>query len=225
MAPTTDGPAGTPALGRPAHEHYFAARPGSRSSPREIRVVVGGDAMHLTTDRGVFSSDHLDPGTGVLLAKAPDPPTSGVVLDVGCGYGVITCSLARRAPDAMIVGVDVNERALELTRANAVRHGLENVVALPPDEVDPLTMFAAIYSNPPIHIGKALLHEVLLRWLPRLRPDGRAYLVVHRHLGSDSLQRWLDSAGFPCERLASVRGYRVLAASPRTGVEARTART
>jgi 16S rRNA (guanine1207-N2)-methyltransferase len=168
--------------------------------------------MHLTTDSGVFSGDHLDPGTAVLLRRAPGPPSSGTLLDIGCGYGVIACSLARRAPDATVVAVDVNARALELTRANAERLGLANVVVQQPDEVSPDLTFAAIYSNPPIHVGKPLLHALLLRWLPRLEPDGQAYLVVHRHLGSDSLQRWLDSIGFPCERLASVRGYRVLAA-------------
>ncbi len=182
------------------------------SQERDIRVVVHGEAMHLTTDRGVFSSDHLDPGTAVLLSRAPDPPASGTVLDVGCGYGVIACSLARRAPGATVIGIDVNTRALELTRANAARLELRNVVVKHPDEVDPELTFSAIYANPPIHVGKPMLHSLLLRWLPRLEPGGRAYLVVHRHLGSDSLQRWLDSVGYPCERLASVRGYRVLSA-------------
>lgn len=179
--------------------------------------------MHLTTGRGVFSGDHLDPGTAVLLRRAPDPPTTGTLLDIGCGYGVITCSLARRSPGATVIGVDVNTRALDLTRANAQRLGLPNLVAQHPDEVDPGSRFAAIYSNPPIRIGKALLHGLLLHWLPRLEPDGRAYLVVHRHLGADSLQRWLDSVGYPCERLASVRGYRVLAAGPPAHVGDRSA--
>lgn len=201
-----------PSSGKGEGDHYFSPTPASPSAPRDIRVVVNGDAMHLTTDRGVFSGDHLDPGTSVLLQRAPDPPASGTLLDIGCGYGVIACSLARRSPEAMVVGVDVNTRALELTRANAQRLGLSNVVEQQPDEVDPATTFAAIYSNPPIHIGKPLLHGLLLQWLPRLDPGGRAYLVVHRHLGSDSLQRWLDSVGYPCERLASVRGYRVLSA-------------
>jgi len=208
----SDGPAQMSPSGRLGGDHYFSVAPASPSAPRDIRVVVGGEAMHLTTDRGIFSGDHLDPGTAVLLRRAPDPPADGTLLDIGCGYGVIACSLARRSPRATVIGVDVNARALELTRANARRLGLGNVVAHQPDSVDPATTFAAIYSNPPIHIGKPLLHGLLLRWLPRLEPGGRAYLVVHRHLGSDSLQRWLGSVGFACERVTSVRGYRVLSA-------------
>ena len=196
----------------PPSDHYFSTAPGSPSAPRDIRVVVDGEAMHLTTDRGVFSSGHLDPGTAVLLRRAPDPPKTGTLLDLGCGYGAITCALARRSPGATVLGVDVNPRALDLTRANAHRMGFDNVVVQRPDDVGPATTFTAIYSNPPTHIGKPRLHEMLLRWLPRVESGGRAYLVVHRHLGSDSLQRWLETVGFSCERLASVRGYRVIAA-------------
>jgi 16S rRNA (guanine1207-N2)-methyltransferase len=200
-------------------EHYFSASPASSRVPREIRLVVGDDELHLSTDAGVFSGDHLDPGTSVLLTSAPPPPEVGTLLDLGCGYGAIACSLARRAPAARVLAVDVNERALDLTRKNADRHGLTNVTVARPDEVSPSTRFDAIYTNPPIRIGKAALHALLAHWLARLSPGGAAYLVVHRNLGSDSLQRWLNEQGWPCDRLRSVRGYRVLAVRALAGAE------
>jgi 16S rRNA (guanine1207-N2)-methyltransferase len=67
-----------------------------------------------------------------------------------------------------------------------------------------------IWSNPPIRIGKAALHELLSAWLGRLAPGGTAYLVVQRNLGSDSLQRWLTESGWAAERIAARGGYRVL---------------
>ena len=67
-----------------------------------------------------------------------------------------------------------------------------------------------IWSNPPIRIGKEALHTLLLTWLPRLAPDGRAVLVVGKHLGADSLQRWLGGEGFPTTRLGGAKGFRVL---------------
>ncbi len=67
-----------------------------------------------------------------------------------------------------------------------------------------------IWSNPPIRIGKQALHELLLTWLPRLVPGGRAVMVVGKNLGADSLQRWLGEQGYPTERLASAKGFRVL---------------
>lgn len=158
--------------------------------------------------RGVFSSTRIDPGTAVLLQRAPRPPAAGELLDLGCGYGPIACMLGSRSPDARVWAVDPNERARELTRVNAEAWGLSNVtVAPPPDDV----RFDAIYSNPPIRVGKAVLHDLLSNWLGRLTDDGSAYLVVQRNLGADSLQRWLGDQGYACDRLASAKGYRVFA--------------
>ena len=79
-----------------------------------------------------------------------------------------------------------------------------------PDEVDPTATYDEIWSNPPIRIGKPALHALLLRWLPRLAPGGRAVMVVGKNLGADSLQRWLVERGWPTERRASRAGYRLL---------------
>ena len=89
----------------------------------------------------------------------------------------------------------------------------EGVVA--PDEVPDHVRFAAIWSNPAIRIGKPALHAMLLRWLGRLADDGTATMVVHKHLGSDSLQQWLVRQGHPTERLSSAKGYRLLRSGPR----------
>jgi 16S rRNA (guanine1207-N2)-methyltransferase len=85
-----------------------------------------------------------------------------------------------------------------------------------PDEVPTDVTFDCIWSNPPIRIGKPALHEMLLTWLARLTPAGTATMVVHKHLGGDSLQRWLIEQGHPTERIASSSGYRILqsAATP-----------
>ena len=71
-----------------------------------------------------------------------------------------------------------------------------------------------IWSNPPIRIGKQALHDLLLQWFSRLRPDGRAVMVVGRNLGGDSLQAWLTDQGYPTTRLASAKGFRVLESRP-----------
>ncbi len=108
--------------------------------------------------------------------------------------------------------VDVNARALGLVRENAARAGVaDRVRPSAPDDVPPDLVFDEIWSNPPIRIGKADLHALLLRWLPRLAPDGTAWLVVAHHLGSDSLQSWLIDQGWAARRHASQKGYRVLA--------------
>ncbi len=124
--------------------------------------------------------------------------------------GTIALPLARRAPGAVVWAIDVNERARALCTANAEANGLSNIRVAAPDEVPPAIEFDCIWSNPPIRIGKPALHDLLLTWLGRLSPTGYAVLVVHKHLGADSLQRWLIEQGHPTERLASSSGYRIL---------------
>jgi 16S rRNA G1207 methylase RsmC len=190
--------------------HYFSESPDVPSRPRQVRVRLDGLDYTLTTDRGVFSPDRLDAGTGVLLRAVP-AVTGSTLLDLGCGYGPVACVLARRAPQATVWAVDVNERARSLTAANAEACGVADQVRVSaPESVPGDLQLDEIWSNPPVRIGKPALHDLLLTWLPRLRPEGQAWLVMARNLGSDSLARWLPAQGWACTRVASTQGYRVL---------------
>ena len=191
-------------------EHYFSADPSVAFKRESFTAQVWGHDLALTSASGVYSKGHLDIGTAVLFRET-EPPTQGNFLDLGCGYGVIGLAIAAAVPLASVIAVDVNERAVLLANENARALGLDNrVVACLPDQVPTDLVFDEIWSNPPIRIGKPALHELLLTWLPRLRPDGRAVMVVGKNLGADSLQRWLGEQGWPTTRLASVKGFRVL---------------
>ncbi len=191
-------------------DHYFSADPRTSFERSRVRCLVWGRELELDSGSGVFSHGRLDPGTTVLFRET-EPPAAGRILDLGCGWGVIGLALAVALPDAVVTGVDVNERALLLARENAVRLGVaERYRALLPHQVDADEVYDEIWSNPPIRIGKQALHSLLLSWLPRLAPGGRAVLVVGKNLGADSLQRWLGEQGWPTRRLASAKGFRVL---------------
>lgn len=188
--------------------HYFT-NDDSIAKTREITAAIFGRDFTFTTANGVFSGSRLDKGTAVLL-RTVDPPATGHILDLGCGFGPIAVALAAHSTDVTVDAVDVNERALELTRLNAERVGVaDRVHASTPDRL-PVTTYDEIWSNPPIRIGKPALHELLLRWLPRLKPDGVAWLVVSKNLGSDSLAAWLSQQGFSTGKEASAKGFRVL---------------
>ena len=194
-------------------DHYFSATPASPENLRRIRVTLAGRDLEVTTAGGVFSPDHVDSGTAVLLSNTPPPPAGGNFLDLGCGWGPIALSLALDAPHATVWAVDVNERALDLVRRNAADLGLDNVNAALPGDVPDDIVFRTIRSNPPIRVGKNELHGLLERWIPRLDERADAWLVVQRNLGSDSLQRWLASTldrRFSVYRAATARGLRVL---------------
>ncbi|HEX3089910.1 MAG TPA: methyltransferase [Ilumatobacteraceae bacterium] len=197
--------------------HYFDEDPTAPSSPRDVELWLPDMSLKLTTDRGVFGYGQIDAGTKLLLMKAPPPPSTGNVLDLGCGVGTIALPLARRAPGATVWAIDVNGRARDLCAANATANDLSNVRVVGPDDVPAEVAFDCMWSNPPIRIGKPALHDLLLQWLPRLTPDGYAILVVQKHLGADSLQRWLIEQGYPTERTASSSGYRILRTASATG--------
>lgn len=194
-------------------EHYFSARPASPGETRTIDVDLRGCRVRVHTAPGVFSGDRLDPGTRVLLDAAPPPAAEGTLVDLGCGWGPIALALAAESPAARVVAVDVNERARELTARNAAALGLGNVAVAAPEDAAGLVEdgITELWSNPPIRVGKQVLHDLLETWLGRLVPGGRALLVVGKNLGADSLHRWIEAElGMPTERIASSKGFRVL---------------
>jgi 16S rRNA (guanine1207-N2)-methyltransferase len=200
-------------------EHYFTAEPSAPAQRGEIEFSAAGRDYRLVVASGVFSAGRLDPGTAVLLRKGdlPGAETTGVLLDLGCGYGPIASVLASESPQATVWAVDVNARARELTAENAERLGLAGRLRVAsPDDVPGEVVFDQIWSNPPTHVGKAELHALMERWLPRLAPDGVAWLVINRNLGGDSLHSWLVGLGWEVARVASQKGFRVLRVSRKT---------
>lgn len=192
--------------------HYFDAQPGTSDRRRVIKATVFGRELDFVTSSGTFSPDGLDKATEVLLAEVPPPSGEKTLLDLGCGWGPVAVGLAVANRDATVWAVDVNERARELTALNAARHRASVRVA-GPEDVPGQLRFDEIWSNPPIRIGKDALHVLLATWLPRLTLDGVAHLVVGKNLGADTLHRWLTDGGWPTERVASSKGFRVLNAT------------
>jgi 16S rRNA (guanine1207-N2)-methyltransferase len=194
------------------------------SAEQEIQLSLADLELQFTTDRGVFSQSRIDAGTRLLLQEAPHPSASMTnVCDLGCGYGPIAVSLARRAPASSVWAVDLNERAVALTARNGVANDCPDIHAVVVDSdgsaIDgtpedlaalPATRFDGLWSNPSIRIGKPAMHHMLTVWLDRLTPSGMAWLVVQRHLGADSLTDWMTAQGWATTRVCSRAGYRLL---------------
>lgn len=191
--------------------HYFET-PTEPTGRHRVHATIWGREYEFVSAPGVFSAHHLDIGTRVLFRETTAPPPDARrLLDLGCGFGPITIALATHCPQALVDAVDVNALALQLTSQNAERHAVaDRVRAAHPDALQAVGPYDEIWSNPPIRIGKQALHDLLATWLPRLRPGGLAWLVVGKNLGADSLQAWLVGQGWPTERVASAKGFRVL---------------
>ena len=196
--------------------HYFSETPEGPLVTREITVNLNGNKTQVLTAGGVFSPEHIDQGTQVLLGHLESANPTGNFLDIGCGWGPITLALALHSPKATIYAVDVNQRSLELTKMNVERLGIKNVIVCTPEQVPADVLFDEIWSNPPIRVGKKVLHEILNLWLRRLAIGGTARLVVQKNLGSDSLHKWLIqefSPEFESTRIDSSKTFRVLKVS------------
>jgi len=174
---------------------YFEDEPTVATKTYQVPLHLSDMSFDLDVARGVFSTRKIDDGTRVLLVEAAQP--------------------GQAKTDASVWAVDVNRRARELCASNAERLGL-NITTAAPQEVPEDLRFDLIVSNPPIRIGKKNLHALLTLWLDRLTLDGHAELVVQKHLGSDSLHRWLNEQGWATTRLTSRSSYRVLHVTART---------
>lgn len=201
-------------------QQYFSDHtPATDADLRILRTRARGFDLEMWTSDKVFSGSRLDLGTRQLLAEAPPLPPSGTFLDLGCGWGPLAVTMALESSAATVWAVDVNSRALDLTKRNAELNEAGNIVVLPADQALERAhtegiRFSTIWSNPPIRIGKDAMRHVLLSWLTLLQPNGHAYLVVQKNLGADSLISWLSSAGFPARKIASKKGYRIIEVSP-----------
>ena len=198
-------------------EHYFSDSPTGPERRRTVDIELFGRSVTVETANAVFAGDGLDKGTAVLLREVPLPTGTPRILDLGCGWGPIALGVALACPGARVDAVDVNDRALGLCRDNAARLGVgDRVRALRPEAVPADATYDQLWSNPPIRIGKAALHELLLTWLDRLAPEGVAHLVVGKNLGADTLATWLTGQGYPCSRTGSAKGFRVLRVAARS---------
>jgi len=198
-------------------DHYFSHQPGVESSPKEVAVSFIEKNFVFTTDRGVFSYGKVDKATHILLDTFLEkfygkPPE--VIADVGSGYGIISCVMAHRFAQSKILSVEPNERAQALTKINYVNNiGDDRLEILSPENVAQETKVDLVISNPPIRVGKEELFKLLQVWANNLNENGQMWLVIAKHLGSDSSSKYLEEkCGLRVKRIASKKGFRVLRA-------------
>lgn len=128
----------------------------------------------------LFSSYQVDEGTDLLL-RTIDAPAPRVVLDLGCGAGVIGIVIAGLFPTAQVVAVDKDLLAVRYARHNAALNGIANITVLGSVGLEqaPDLPFDLIISNIPAKIGdEAIEQEFVLGPLERLRPGGDYWFVV-----------------------------------------------
>ena len=190
-------------------DHYYPAAPQSAHNIRRFTADFAGKTLTFETDAGVFSREHLDPGT-ILLAKSVPDTLAGRVLDVGCGWGALSILLYARNPKFTFTLCDINERALDLCRKNLAHNGMTGDV-LQSDGLANITgTFDVIVTNPPIRAGKAVIYKMFDDSGKHLTPDGSLFLVIRKQQGAPSALKYLKTRFEKAETIARESGYHII---------------
>ncbi|CDI45895.1 Ribosomal RNA small subunit methyltransferase C [Lactococcus lactis subsp. lactis Dephy 1] len=174
-----------------------------------LTVELLGQSMRFKTDRGVFSKNGIDYGSRVLLENY-QPESAKSLLDVGCGYGTLGLTLAKKF-DLDVTMVDVNSRALDLCRQNAIDNAVSNSkIELSNIYESVSEKYDAIISNPPIRAGKEVVHEILAGAFGHLNDGGHLTIVIQKKQGAPSARKKMEEVFGNCQLVARDKGYFIL---------------
>ncbi|MFK4964590.1 class I SAM-dependent methyltransferase [Lactococcus garvieae] len=176
---------------------------------QELSVELLGLSLHFLTDAGVFSKNAIDYGSRVLLDNF-QPEGAKTLLDVGCGYGTLALTLAKKYGLKATL-VDVNSRALDLAKKNADKNNIEvNDIFLSNIYDNVEGKFDAVISNPPIRAGKEVVHTILSDAYEHLNDNGYLTIVIQKKQGAPSAQKKMKDVFGNCEIVAKDKGYYIL---------------
>lgn len=196
---------------------YFNPAPQAGHGVREVSVTLRGRTFRFLTDRAVFATRGVDRGTR-LLVETMNVREGDLILDLGCGYGVIGLVAAALAPQGHAHLVDVNARAVDLARENAARNEISNVTVHMGDGVEPVRgiAFDLVLTNPPIRAGRAPVLRFFTGARDVLRPGGRFLFVARTGQGARTLARHVEALFGHVTELAKGGGFRVYGATKET---------
>lgn len=191
-------------------DHYYSQTPGVKHDRQVHEAKLRGFALRFVTDAGVFSKSGVDYGSRVLLDALVLAPSANV-LDVGCGYGPIGLTAAKLAPEGHVTMIDINERAVELSKENARLNGIANVTVLQSDIYESVKdrRYDVILTNPPIRAGKQVVHRIFEEGYNLLNPGGKMWVVIQKKQGAPSAEAKLEALFGDVEEVTKDKGYRI----------------
>lgn len=190
--------------------HYYNSNLDTKSNVKKIKVTLLNQDLVFYTDHGVFSKETVDYGTRVLIENY-DGLDHQTILDVGCGYGPIGISLAKKFSGATVDMIDVNQRAIELTKRNIIENNVSNAHVFESNIYDGVyKTYDCIITNPPIRAGKQVVHTILADSINYLNEEGVIYVVIQKKQGAPSAKAKLIEVFGNCDILARDRGYYIL---------------
>jgi 16S rRNA (guanine1207-N2)-methyltransferase len=160
----------------------------------KVFVVEGGDFADwagrthevdgMTTRPGVFSAEHVDPGSALLAAALPRE-LSGRVADLGAGWGWLSRAILSHPKVTELHLVEADLTALDCARDNVTdpraRFHWDDATTHRPE-----ARYDAVVTNPPFHDGRAgdpaIGRAFIAAAAGMLQRHGALWLVANRHL-------------------------------------------
>ena len=195
--------------------HYFSEKPEIKSEKKRIKYTIQNKKFEFITDNGVFSKSKVDFGTDLMLneflKKNRGLEVEKIkILDIGCGYGVVSVILKSFYPEISITLSDVNERALELSEENLKKYGINDYHIIKSSAFEKITeKFDVILSNPPIRAGKDIIFKIYSEAYEHLNENGQFYCVIQTKHGAKSTQKKLMEIFGNCDTVTIDGGYRI----------------
>lgn len=194
--------------------HYFSEVQDVKSVKKIINYEIKNEKFEFLTDNGVFSKTKVDFGTDVMLRTFlnENKKLENIrILDIGCGYGVVSVVVKKFFEKARILSTDINERALELTRENIQKNNRTDDFEVRKSFVfDNISEnFDVILSNPPIRAGKQVIFEIYEKSFFHLNKNGKFYCVIQTKHGAKSTKKKLEELFGNCTTLVIEAGYRI----------------
>lgn len=191
-------------------DHYYSSNPTSESNERIIEYKIKEQDFKFISDNGVFSKGHVDFATDFMLRTIIDE-VKGKVLDLGCGYGVIGIVVSKMGNTEKITMCDINNRALDLAKRNAIKNGVNNINVIESDGFSNITeKYDTIITNPPIRAGKAVIYQMYKDAHEHLNEGGTFYLVINKKHGAPSTINYLNELFKSVEVLDKKAGFNVI---------------
>ena len=195
--------------------HYFSEKPEIKSEKKIIKYTIQNKNFEFITDNGVYSQSKVDFGTDLILneflKKNRNLKSEGIkILDIGCGYGVVSIILKSFYPEASVTLSDVNERALELSEENLKKYNINGYEIIKSNVFEKIEgKFDMILSNPPIRAGKDTIFKIYTEAYEHLNKDGEFYCVIQTKHGAKSTQKKLVEIFGNCDTVTIDGGYRI----------------
>lgn len=192
--------------------HYYTNKPSVESNRKDWSFELRGKTIRFYSDSGVFSKNEVDFGSRLLIESYQATDVDVNILDMGCGYGPIGLALAASYPEANITMVDVNERAIQLSKDNARRNQISNVDIFQSNLFENVTKsnYHAILTNPPIRAGKDVVHAIFEQAHTHLIPGGELWIVIQKKQGAPSAIEKLESIFSEVDVVERKKGYFII---------------